>query len=209
MIPNISDQLEILGGANLDAKICYKCIRPVGRLQFPRRKMFALLFVGFALCLRLISLVVSIRHEKALKIAGAQEFGAGNSKFIAIFYVLFYFSTGGEGYCRHGVFDAVSAIGLGLYCFGMIALVVVISLLGRLWTVKLLIASDHELVLHPLFRTVRHPNYFLNILPELVGLTLTVHAFWTLAVGIPIFLIPLTIRIRQEEQAMREAFPEY
>ena len=40
-------------------------------------------------------------------------------------------------------------------------LVVVIRSLGRFWTVKLLLASDHVLVTNPLFRWVRHPNYFL------------------------------------------------
>jgi isoprenylcysteine carboxyl methyltransferase (ICMT) family protein YpbQ len=37
--------------------------------------------------------------------------------------------------------------------------------LHRLWTVKLLIASDHVLNQSALFRWVRHPNYFLNIRP--------------------------------------------
>jgi len=75
--------------------------------------------------------------------------------------------------------------------------------------VKLLIARDHELVTHPLFRRVRHPNYFLNILPELVGFALALHAWWTLVIGLILYAVPLTIRIRQEETAMAAKFERY
>jgi isoprenylcysteine carboxyl methyltransferase (ICMT) family protein YpbQ len=40
----------------------------------------------------------------------------------------------------------------------MAVLLVVMRLLGRWWTVKLIIAADHELVVHALFRAVRHPT---------------------------------------------------
>nr|WP_281384678.1 isoprenylcysteine carboxylmethyltransferase family protein [Nitrospirillum iridis] len=110
---------------------------------------------------------------------------------------------------RGAPIDAVSGFGFAIYLFGAVMLLVVVRLLGRLWTVKLLIARDHQLVAHPLFRLVRHPNYFLNILPELVGFALTLHAYYTLAIGLAVYLVPLTIRIRQEERAMRETFAAY
>jgi isoprenylcysteine carboxyl methyltransferase (ICMT) family protein YpbQ len=75
--------------------------------------------------------------------------------------------------------------------------------------VKLIVARDHELVTHPLFRHVRHPNYYLNILPELVGFALALHAFATLLVGLPLYLVVLTMRIREEERVMTERFADY
>jgi len=60
-----------------------------------------------------------------------------------------------------------------------------------------------------LFRWVRHPNYFVSIIPELVGFALALNAYWTLVVGLPLYCIPLFIRIRQEEAAMVEAVPGY
>jgi isoprenylcysteine carboxyl methyltransferase (ICMT) family protein YpbQ len=91
----------------------------------------------------------------------------------------------------------------------MVFLLVVVRLLGRFWTIKLLLARDHELVTHPLFRAVRHPNYFLNLLPELVGFALIFHAYITLAVGLTLYAIPLRTRIQQEEAAMAERFANY
>ncbi|WP_417021042.1 isoprenylcysteine carboxylmethyltransferase family protein [Candidatus Phyllobacterium onerii] len=78
-----------------------------------------------------------------------------------------------------------------------------------LWTVKLIIARNHVLVTSLLFRLVRHPNYYLNILPELIGFAVALHAFWTLVVGMTLYLVPLLVRISREEKAMRVHFPHY
>ncbi|WP_290541262.1 isoprenylcysteine carboxylmethyltransferase family protein [Alistipes sp.] len=55
-----------------------------------------------------------------------------------------------------------------------------------------------------LFRTVRHPNYILNIVPELIGVALLCNAWKTLYIGFPLYLCLLVIRIRQEECAMKD-----
>jgi isoprenylcysteine carboxyl methyltransferase (ICMT) family protein YpbQ len=177
-------------------------------------------FCVIAVLLRLTTLVISIRHERALKADGAVEIGAGNSTFLALTHIAYYVAAIVEGSWRgvaatgvaaNGavVYDAVTWVGLALYAFGMVMLLVVIRILGRFWTVKLLIARDHELVTHPLFRRVRHPNYFLNILPELAGFALALHAWWTLIIGLILYAVPLAIRIRQEEKAMAAKFERY
>jgi len=167
------------------------------------------LFFAGAAAVRVVTLIISIRHERALKRDGAVEVGAGNSKALALAHTAFYFSALAEGLYRRPHFDAVSITGIAIYAFGMISLAVVISLLGKLWTVKLLIARNHTLVTHPLFRAIRHPNYFLNLIPELVGFALTMHAFVTLILGLSVYMVPLVTRIRQEEAAMSERFANY
>jgi isoprenylcysteine carboxyl methyltransferase (ICMT) family protein YpbQ len=177
-------------------------------------------FCVVAVLLRLTTLVISVRHERALKADGAVEIGAGNSTLLALTHVLYYVAAIAEsswhgaiheGAIREGAatYDEVTWAGLALYAFGMVMLLLVIRILGRFWTVKLLIARDHELVTHPLFRRVRHPNYFLNILPELVGFALALHAWWTLVIGLVVYAVPLIIRIRQEEKAMAAKFERY
>jgi hypothetical protein len=79
----------------------------------------------------------------------------------------------------------------------------------RVWTVKLYLAPGHALNRHRLFRRVRHPNYFLNVLPELIGLALAFHAVATTVTVLPLYLVSLGIRIAQEEQVMRRRFPDY
>jgi isoprenylcysteine carboxyl methyltransferase (ICMT) family protein YpbQ len=170
---------------------------------------FIPLFAALAVLVRLASLAVSIRHERALKAAGAVEYGAANSKVLALAHIAFYLAAIGEGLADPQPVDAVTVTGLLLYGASMAMLIWVVRLLGPVWTVKLLIARDHALVTHPLFRLVRHPNYFLNILPELIGLALALHAWRTLAIGMPLYLIPLIVRMRQEERVMRDLFATY
>jgi isoprenylcysteine carboxyl methyltransferase (ICMT) family protein YpbQ len=168
--------------------------------------LFFLAFTLFAVACRVASLAVSLRHEAALKRAGAVEYGKLNSNVLALCHVLFYVAALWEGWARGPVLDMTAYAGIALYVVAMLLLLHVVRLLGRLWTVKLIIAPDHELVTHPLFRLVRHPNYFLNIIPELIGLTLALHSYRTLAIGLPIYLVPLIVRIVQEERAMRARF---
>lgn len=166
-------------------------------------------FFLLAFAFRLGTLFLSIRHEKTLKRDGAKEYGAKNSVALAIAHTTFYIALAVEASLRHTAIDFISYIGFTLYAVSVLAMLLVIRTLGRLWTVKLLIAKDHVLIDTPLFRAVRHPNYFLNILPELVGLSLVFHAFWTLAIGLPLYLIPLSIRIREEEAVMKKQFRNY
>ncbi len=166
-------------------------------------------FVVAALAFRFAMLAVSIRNEKRLRADGAIEHGAGVSRWLAIAHVAFYLAATTEGLIRKAPIDAVSIVGFVIYLFGVVMLLVVSRLLGRFWTVKLMIARDHALVMHPSFRMVRHPNYFLNILPELIGYALTLHAYLALVVGLVIYAVPLTLRIRQEEKVMRETFAAY
>jgi isoprenylcysteine carboxyl methyltransferase (ICMT) family protein YpbQ len=168
-----------------------------------------ILFITFAFLFRIATVIVSIRHEKSLKQAGAVEFGARNSNLLALAHVLFLLSAAIEGLCHPSPFNSVSVIGLLLYGISVVSILMVIRLLGRLWTVRLIIAEDHSLVRHRLFRIVRHPNYYLNVLPELVGFALVLHAYYTLLIGLPLYLIPLVTRIRQEEQIMRKSFHDY
>ena len=167
--------------------------------------MSAILVVIFlaAAAARIASVAVSKTHETKLRAEGAVEHGALNTRLLAIVHGLYYLAAFAEGWVRETRFDAVSMIGLAIFVAAMLMLVWIVRLLGPVWTVKIMIANSHPVSRHWLFRTIRHPNYFLNILPELVGYALVFHAWWTLALGLPIYLVILAVRIAQEEKAMR------
>jgi isoprenylcysteine carboxyl methyltransferase (ICMT) family protein YpbQ len=162
-----------------------------------------------ALLLRVGSVAVSRRHEKALKAQGAKEYGRSTSRLLAAAHILFYGGALVEGLWRSTQPTWWTMVGVVLYGMSIIALVLVWRELQGLWTVKLIIASDHTLNQSALFRWVRHPNYFLNIIPELVGLALIMGAWLVLVVGLPLYLLVLRKRIVQEEQVMHEHFPQY
>ena len=143
---------------------------------------------------------------------GAIEYGRNNSMILTIAH-LFYYALGlYEGLNANIDYsDKLSLIGLMVYAFGICMLYYVINAIRHVWTVKLYVADVqyHTINKSLLFRFVKHPNYFLNILPELVGYALFFHAWFTLSIGLPLYLVPLIIRIVQEEQVMKKHFVDY
>jgi len=166
-------------------------------------------FVVVAFVFRLGTLAISVRNEKRMKAEGALEFGRANSLVLGILHTAIYVAAIGEGWWRAVHVDAVSIAGVVIYAVGAMGLVIVIRTLGKFWSLKLLIAKDHVLIRHPLFRVMRHPKYCVGILPELVGFCVALHAWVTLAVGMPVYLVSLGLRIRLEEQVMRQEFAAY
>jgi len=167
------------------------------------------IFFLLACAMRLVSLVKSASNEKKLKKANAVEYGRNNSKVLVLFHVLYYLACLGEAIVLNKTVDTISFFGVGLFGFSMVMLWIVIFSLKDLWTVKLIIAREHRLNSSFIFKFFKHPNYFLNIVPELISIALICQAWYTLSIGLPLYLIPLTIRIVQEENVMRKHFNDY
>lgn len=161
-----------------------------------------IILVAFAV--RLIFLQRSIANEKRILENGGKEFGVQNTKYLTLVHIVFYVACLIEALVRQTVFDSMSLAGVFLLIFSMLMLMLVIHLLGDIWTVKLMLVKDHKFVDHVLFRTVKHPNYFLNILPELLGLVLLSHAYVTFILVFPVYAIVLYQRIAEEERLLQE-----
>ncbi|QIM64731.1 isoprenylcysteine carboxyl methyltransferase family protein [Frederiksenia canicola] len=169
--------------------------------------MITVLFCLFFI-IRLFSLKISIKNEKNLIAKGAIQYGKTNSTLLSIAHVLFYFSALFEANYYGYVFDSTSLIGAVIVVLSLVALFWVIRELGEIWTVKLYILPHHQLNTSPIFKHIRHPNYFLNIIPELIGIILLCHAWHTLYFVFPIYLIILGVRIYQEEKVMKPLFEQ-
>lgn len=164
-------------------------------------KEITLIFAGF-FALRLCSLAYSIRNERKLIALGAKQYGQKNSLLLTLAHIIYYASTLSEGFMRETTLGTTSWVGLGVLVFAYSMLGYVIYKLHDVWTLKLYIAPEHRIERSWLFRTVRHPNYYLNIIPELIGLALLCGAWCTLAFGLPLYAIILWRRIRLEEEVM-------
>jgi isoprenylcysteine carboxyl methyltransferase (ICMT) family protein YpbQ len=168
-----------------------------------------LMLFSLASATRLISLFVSVANEKKLKKKKAVEYGKKNSKLLLLCHTLFYLFCLGESILLKKQVNNVCYFGLGLFIFSMAMLWIVIFSLKDIWTVKLIIAPGQRINKSFIFKYFRHPNYFLNIIPELVSIALICQARLTLLIGLPVYLIPLAIRIVQEEKVMKMHFSNY
>ncbi|OOF35750.1 isoprenylcysteine carboxyl methyltransferase family protein [Rodentibacter heidelbergensis] len=154
------------------------------------------------LSLRLYTLFISACNESRLIAKGAIQYGKVNSILLSLAHVTFYIAAIYEANKRFVEFDQLSQVGLAVLIFSLVILFYVIYTLDEIWTVKIYILPHHKINRSFLFKYIRHPNYFLNIIPELIGLSLFCHAMATATIGLPVYFILLAIRIKQEETAM-------
>lgn len=188
-------------------KISYSCACPTG-LSPPSNSFhhtmtnILIVFAAF-FTLRLCSLAFSIHNEKRLLSLGAVQYGKRNSLLLTLAHIAFYFSSLYEAYATDASFNSSSLIGVGILAFAYAMLFYVIYKLRDVWTLKLYIVPNQRIERSWLFRNVRHPNYFLNIIPELIGVAWLCQAKTTFIVGFPIYCVLLFVRIRQEEKAMK------
>ncbi|HES9413754.1 isoprenylcysteine carboxyl methyltransferase family protein [Streptococcus pyogenes] len=154
--------------------------------------------------IRLVFLKKSITNEKAILAQGGQEFGAQNTKFLTLLHIMIYVFAVIEALLKQIKFDGISFLGLLLMLLSVAVLYEVTRILGDIWTVKLMLAKDHKYVDHWLFKTIKHPNYFLNIAPELVGIALLCHAKITAMLLFPCYIVVIYSRIREENKLLAE-----
>ncbi|QEH45212.1 isoprenylcysteine carboxyl methyltransferase family protein [Aggregatibacter actinomycetemcomitans] len=166
------------------------------------------IFFALALLLRFYTLSISIRNEKNLLKKGAIQYGKKNSIALSAIHILFYLSCITEANYNQVIFNKESQIGFMILIFSLIMLFYVIYQLKEIWTVKVYILPNHKINTSFIFKYFRHPNYFLNIIPELIGLSLLCQAKLTAMFILPLYMIILAIRIMQEEKAMKCLFKE-
>lgn len=160
-----------------------------------------MLFIVIAL-FRIRVLLISKRNEQELLESGGKEYGKIVSKLLAILHTLFYFCALFEGIYKKVQFDGIGLIGTLIIGISFFILIKVIQILGKYWTVKLIFADKHTLNTNWLFKHVKHPNYFLNIIPELIGVTLVFHAWYTLLILLIPYGVCLCLRIREENRLL-------
>lgn len=151
--------------------------------------------------IRLYSLYISINNAKALIAEGAKEYGQANSKGLAATHILIYVGAALEAWIQHTTIGAINVFGLILLVLSYFVLFHVIRTLGRIWTLKIFILPHHPLVKSGLYKITKHPNYFLNIIPELIGVLLLTSATYTWFLLLP-YAYFLIKRIKQEEKLM-------
>ena len=166
------------------------------------RALFTLLIAAVA-AERLVELVISRRHERALRARGAVEAGAGHYPVMVAIHTALLFAAPAEGW----LLDRPFLPWLGWPMLAIVGLTMalrywVIATLGERWATRVLVLRGAPLVAGGPYRFLRHPNY-LAVAIEVVALPL-VHTAWLTALvcGVANLAI-LAWRIRVEDAALR------
>lgn len=156
--------------------------------------IFVLLFVTAS---RLFELMLSARHEKALRAKGAIEVGAAQYPAIVALHTAWL-----TGLWLLGWNAPLLWPWLFLFLIVQFARIWTIRSLGERWTTRIIICPDMPLVARGPYRFVRHPNYMIvaaeiAILPLALGLV-TYALVFSLANA-----VLLALRITTEDAALR------
>jgi len=177
-------------------------VTPGASFAMPRSVVWYLALLALVGVERLVELVVSRRHARALVARGAAEAGAAHYPLMVAVHGLLLAGAALEVVFLHRPF-------LPWLGWPMLALVAgtmalrywVVATLGERWTTRVLVLPDAPLVAGGPFRYLSHPNY-LAVAVEVVALPL-VHTAWITAVACGLAnLAVLAVRIRAEDAAL-------
>lgn len=164
--------------------------------------LFLLLIAAVALE-RLVELVISRRHERALRARGAVEAGASHYPLMVAVHGTLLAGAAAEVL----LLDRPFLPWLGWPMLGLVAATMalrywVVATLGERWTTRVLVLPGAPLVARGPYRFLRHPNY-LAVAVEVFALPLVHTAWLTALVCGAANLAVLALRIRVEDAALR------
>jgi len=168
----------------------------------PRSAAWYLLLVALVAGERLLELVVSRRHERALRARGAVEAGAAHYPVMVALHSLLLLGAAAEVVLlRRPFLPWLGWPMLALVGATMTLRYWVVATLGERWTTRVLVLPGVPLVARGPFRLLRHPNY-LAVAVEAFALPL-VHTAWVTALVCGLLNLGLlALRIRVENGAL-------
>jgi len=127
-----------------------------------------------------------------------------------IFSILIYLSVKALAALQNGnywtdpIANAIKLLGLTLFLTGFVIRMFARRTLGKYFSTKLCVLEDHEIVMHGIYRFIRHPAYLglLCIFLAIPLLFYSLYGFVLILLGIPDVLH----RIRREEGMLIDRF---
>ena len=166
------------------------------------------IFVGVVALLavqRLFELRLSAKHVAALKAEGGYEVGSGHMNTMRLLHTAWFVAMLAEVFLLDRPFVLwLAALGLAGLIVGQLLRYTAIRALGPRWTVNIMILPQAPAVSSGLYGKIRHPNY-LGVILEIACVPLLHTAWITSVVFTMLNALLLRVRIRTEEQALREA----
>jgi methyltransferase len=135
--------------------------------------------LAFVTAQRLAELWWARQNEQRLLGAGGIEYGGSHLAFITLIHVAWLAGMWLLAYDR-----SVVPVFLALFIVLQIARFWVLAMLGRRWTIRIIVVPGEQLVARGPYRLLRHPNYMV-VIGEI--------AVAPLALGLPIYALVFSI----------------
>ncbi|MBN8234632.1 hypothetical protein JF544_05190 [Halobacillus kuroshimensis] len=167
--------------------------------------MEMLLWLIFSLIIfqRFGELILAARNRKWMLSQGAKEWGSNHYYLFILLHALFFLSIIAEYTFTTFVFQPIfyPAVFLFIVLQGM--RIWCISTLGKRWNTRILVLPEEKPISRGLYKYMKHPNYVI-VFFELLVIPVLFHAYATALVFPFLHLMVLTVRIPEEEKALKE-----
>ena len=161
------------------------------------------LAVGLVGLQRLLELALSRRNERLLRASGAVERGQGHYPLIVAMHALWLLSTFVESALRGPELPVYWPAPLAAFLLVQPLRYWAILSLGENWNTRILVVPGAKLVRRGPYRHLNHPNYVVVVV-EILTFPLIFGAWITALVFSILNAALLSVRIREENQALRE-----
>ena len=163
--------------------------------------VFLVLAVGLQ---RLLETRISRANERALAARGGVEHAPQQMRYMVALHAAWLVCSLGEVWLfERSAHRGLLFVALIVFCCGQALRISAMHALGPRWTVKIITVPGEPAVDRGIFAYLRHPNY-LGVILEIAALPLIHSAYLTAIVFSIANGVLLYMRIRAEEQALRE-----
>jgi len=152
---------------------------------------------------RVLELGLSRRNERILRARGAVERGREHYPLMVTLHTLWLISTFVEGALHGPEFPAYWPVPLTLFLLVQPLRYWAILSLGENWNTRILVVPGAKPVRRGPYRYLKHPNYVVVVV-EILTFPLIFGAWITALVFSALNAALLSVRIREEDRALRE-----
>ena len=163
----------------------------------PDRMTLSIIVLALVTAQRMGELVLANRNTRRLLAQGAREVGAKHYPLMVTLHAAWLAGLWVLGWNR-----PLSLFWLAVFLVLQGLRVWVIATLGGRWTTRIIVLPGADLVKKGPFRFIPHPNYTV-VSGEIAALPLAFHLPLYAAVFFVLNLLVLSIRIREEDRALR------
>ncbi len=159
--------------------------------------------IGFVILQRVVELVLAKRNEQRLKKNGAIEFGTGHYPWMVFLHTGFFSVLIIEVVAFQREVSSLWMLWLAIFVLAQLGRMWVISSLGEYWNTKIIVLPNAKVIAKGPYKYVRHPNYMI-VATEILVISLLFNAVFTAVLFSVLNAWMMSIRIPEEERALRE-----
>ena len=166
--------------------------------------LFFWIVISIVIIQRLTELVIAKNNEKRMIAEGAYEVGARHYPMIVLLHTAFFVSLLAEVLIRKPALSPIWGVLLAIFLLTQVLRFWCLTSLGKYWNTKIIILPGADVVMKGPYKFIRHPNYVI-VATEILVLPLLFGAYFTAILFTLLNAWMMSVRIPQEEKALKEA----